>query len=523
VRRALERGSFGIAIDPRRSETARLCRLWLPIRPGTDAALALAMAQVIIGEGLYDREFVERWTSGFDRLAAHVAGCTPAWAAGVCGVDAGAIAEAARRYAVHRPGVIEWGVALEQNPNCLQNVRAVALLRGLTGNLDVPGSDVLAANRMRPYPVLREALGAEAQAKRIGAKDYKLLGGFRAFLPSAHIPGVFRAMRTGEPYRIRAFMMFGNNPLVTVANARQVRESMLCADLIVASELFMTPSAALADYVLPAAYWPEVNQVIELPYVLEMGVVAQQRVAQVAECRQDEEVMIDLARRLGLPGSGESLEQLLDYRLEPLGLTFAQLRECHLVQHPREYRTYERGGFRTPSRKVELFSKGLERLGYDPLPTHREPPESPVSTPQVAREFPYVLVTGARRREFFHSEHRQVPSLRRLRPDPLVEMHPEVATRHGIADGEWAWVVSPRGRIRMKALVTEGIRPGVVSVDHGWWFPERAQGEFGVWESNANLLTADTPPYDPAFGSYQLRALLCRVEKAPEPGSDSPS
>ncbi len=514
VRRALQNGSFGIAIDPRRSETARLCRMWLPIRPGTDAALALAMAQVIISEELYDREFVRQWTSGFERLAAHVTGCTPAWAAAITGVEARDIAEAARRYACDKPGVIEWGVALEQNPNCLQNVRAVALLRGLTGNLDIPGGDLLAVNRLRPYPVQRDALSSDAQGKRIGAKDYKLLGGFRAFMPSAHIPGVFRAMRTGEPYRIRAFLMIGNNPLLTVANAREVRESMLCADLIVASELFMTPSAALADYVLPAAYWPEVNQVIELPYVKETGVVAQQRVVSVGECRQDEEVMIELARRMGLPGAVESLEDILDFRLEPLGLTFEQLKRQHLVQPPQEYRKFEKTGFRTPSRKVELFSKGLERLGYDPLPTHREPPESPVSTPDVAREFPYVLTTGSRRREFFHSEHRQVPALRKRRPDPLAEFHPALAGRHGVLSGDWVWIVSPRGRIRVKALVTEDIREDVVNVEHGWWFPEQGGPEFGVWESNVNLLTANTPPYDPAFGSYQLRALLCRVEKA---------
>ena len=249
-------------------------------------------------------------------------------------------------------------------------------------------------------------------------------------MPSAHIPGVFRAMRTGDPYRIRAFLMIGNNPLLTVANAREVRESMLCAELIVASELFMTPSAALADYVLPAAYWPEVNQIVELPYVMETGVVAQQRVVSVGECRQDEEVMIELARRMGLPGAAETLEEILDYRLEPLGLTFEQLkRAAPRTSRRRSTGSSRKPGFRTPSRKVELFCKGLERLGYDPLPTHREPPESPVSTPEVAREFPYILTTGSRRREFFHSEHRQMPSLRRRRPDPLAEFHP--ASRRG--------------------------------------------------------------------------------------------
>lgn len=513
VQRALQRGAFGIAVDPRRSETAKLCRLWLPLRPGTDAALALAMAHVMIFEGLYDRPFVETWTVGFDALKARVADCTPAWGEAITGVKAADIAEAARRYATEKPGVIEWGVALEQNPNCLQNVRAVAVLRGLTGNLDVPGGDLLSEGRLQRYPTLREALPEGMLQKRIGAGEFKLLGGFRAFMPSGHIPGIFCAMRTGEPYRIRAFLLFGNNPLTTVANAKEVRESMLCNELIVATELFMTPSASLADYVLPAAYWPEVNQIIELPYVMETGVVAQRRVAQVGECRQDEEMMIDLARRMKLPGAAESLEDILNFRLAPLGVTFEQLKERHMMVPPHEYRKYEKAGFRTPSHKVELSCKGLERLGYDPLPSYREPPESPVSTPDVAREFPYVLTTGSRRREFFHSEHRQVESLRKRRPDPQAELHPATAARHGIRHGDWIRIASPRGSARMKALVTEDIREDVVNVEHGWWFPEKTGPDFGVWESNANVLTSNAPPYDPAFGSYQLRALLCRVER----------
>ena len=166
---------------------------------------------------------------------------------------------------------------------------------------------------------------------------------------------------------------------------------------------------------------------------------------------------------------------------------------------------------------MELFSKGLERLGYDPLPTHREPPESPVSTPEVAREFPYVLTTGSRRREFFHSEHRQIPPCATDAPTLWRNCIPRLAARHGIADGDWVWVVSPRGRIRMKALVTEDIREDVVNVDHGWWFPEREARvrRLGVQRQPAHR---DTPPYDPAFGSYQLRGLLCALEKAESGG-----
>ncbi|MHC4388961.1 MAG: molybdopterin dinucleotide binding domain-containing protein, partial [Planctomycetota bacterium] len=180
---------------------------------------------------------------------------------------------------------------------------------------------------------------------------------------------------------------------------------------------------------------------------------------------------------------------------------------------PHEYRKYQKKGFRTPSRKVELYSRPLERMGYDPLPTYKEPPESPLNDPELAREFPYILITGSRRREFFHSEHRQISSLRKRRPDPLVELHSELAASRGIAQGDWVIVSSPRGSIRMKASITSDISPSVVSIDHGWWFPEKPGPDYGIWESNANILTSNDPPYDPAFGSYQLRALLCNVAK----------
>ncbi|MDQ1336008.1 MAG: hypothetical protein QG552_2958 [Thermodesulfobacteriota bacterium] len=513
VRRALKWGSFGIAIDPRRSETARQCRIWLPIRPGTDAALALAMIHVITHEGIYDKDFVEKWTVGFNRLKAHVALYTPTWAEGITWVPAEMIVAAARRYALEKPSVLEWGVAIEHNTNSLQTVRAISLLRGLTGNIDIPGGDILGMNIVRPYPVMRDQLPKGMAEKRIGAGQFKLLGGFRSLIPSAHVPGLFKAMRTGDPYRIRALLVFGGNPMVTVANSREVYESLQKLDLLVVTDLFMTPTAGLADYVLPAAFWPEINQIIELPFVAENAVFAQQKVVQTGLCRQDEEIMIDLARRLDLPGSDQSLRDIIDFRLEPLGLTFEDLRN-KIYSYPRhEYRKFEKNGFRTPSKKVELYSRFLERQGYDPLPAYQEPPESPVSQPDLYREFPYVLTTGSRRIEFFHSEHRQIQSLRKRRPDPTAEMHPATASLHGVADGDWVTVSSPRGQIQMRAAVTEDIRTGVINIDHGWWFPERGGPDFGVWASNANLLTSNAPPYDPAFGSYQLRGLLCNVEK----------
>ncbi|MBI5492863.1 MAG: molybdopterin-dependent oxidoreductase [Deltaproteobacteria bacterium] len=513
VKRALDDGCASIAVDPRRTETAKRCGLWLAVRPGTDAALALAMINVIISEAIYDREFVERWTFGFEELKKHVEGFTPEWAEGITTVPASKIIEAARKYALNKPAILEWGLGIEQNHNSLQTVRAIAVLRAITGNIDVPGGDILGMNIIKSYPTLKDKLPEGAARKRLGGDTYKLLGGWRAFMPSAHIPALFKAMRTGEPYRIRALLVFGNNTLTSVANSREVFESLKRLDLLVVTDLFMTPTAAMADYVLPAAFWTEVDQVIGYPLVVENMVMAQQKITQTGECRQDEWIMDELSKRLGLPGASEDLTHVMNCQLEPLGITFDELKKRAFEFPAHEYGRYERHGFRTPSRKVELYCKSLERMGYGALPTFKEPPESPAASPDVARDYPYILITGSRRLEFFHSEHRQIESLRKLHPDPLVEMHPKVAGQRGIGSGDWVRVSSPRGSIRMRALVTEDIHPDVVAVEHGWWFPERKGPDYGVWESNANVLTDNAPPYDPAFGSYQLRGLLCDIEK----------
>ncbi len=516
VKRALERGAIGIAVDPRRSETARLCQMWLPIRPGTDAALALAMIHHIIYGVLYDHDFVKNWTTGFEQLKEHVAGCSPAWAAEITGVPAADIEQAALLYASTKPAILDWGVGIEQNSNTLQTVRALACLRGLTGNIDIPGGDILGMNLLQSYPTLADRLPKGMRGKRLGADTFKLLGGWRSFMPSAHIPTLFRAMRTGEPYPVRGLLIFGSNPLTTLANSRQVYESLQCLDLLVVADLFMTPTAEMADYVLPAAFWTEVDQLIGYPLVVENMVFSQHKAVQTAECRQDEWIIDQLARLLDLPDWERTFQDIMEYQLAPLGISLQQMREQRVVTRPHRYHKYREKGFRTMSGKVELYSKALERLGYEPLPFFEEPSESPISRRDLSSSYPYILITGSRRKEFFHSEHRQITPLRRLRPDPQVEIHPEVATRHGIQCGDWVRISSPRGNIRMRALVTTDIRPDVVNVEHGWWFPEKPAPEYGVFDSNANLLTSNGPPYDPAFGSCQLRGLLCSVTKDEE-------
>jgi len=510
----IKKGTRLIVVDPRRTSLAEQAEIWLQLRPGTDDALALGMLNVIICEEIYDKAFVDQWTFGFKRLTERIRRYPPEWAEKITEVPADTIRRAARLFAATRPATMEWGVALEHTPNCLQTVRAVAMLPGITGNIDIPGGWIFGTGVIHDVPNLVENLSDEARRRRLGADEYRVLAGVKSFFPSAHIPAVFKAMRTGDPYPVKAFLVFGNNSLVSYANSRKVYASLRNLDFISVMDIYMTPTAELADIVLPAATWLEIDEVVGVPFIAFNYVLAQQKIVAVGQARPDEEVFIDLARRLNLPVGVEPLEDIYDAQLSKLGINFAQLKEKGWATLPFKYRKYEKKGFRTPSNKVELYATILEKQGYDPLPYYQEPPESPISTPELLNEYPLVLTTGGRTQYFFHSEYRQIPSLRKKDPDPIVEIHPRTADAGGIQDGDRVWIETRRGRIQQRAKVTDGIKPDVVNVQHGWWFPEDESPEHGVWRSNANVLTSNAPPYDPGMGTYQLRALLCRVYKA---------
>ena len=516
VLEALEHNPKIIVVDPRQTELAKRASVWLQLRPGVDDALALAMLNVIVAEELYDKPFVARWTHGFDALRERVKQYSPEWAEPITWVAAEKIRAAARLFAAAKPALLDWGCAIEHTPKCIQTIRAVSMLPALTGNVDVPGGWVFGMHGLGRFPSLIENLTPAANAKRLGADRFKLLGGEGADLPAAHIPTLLQAMREGKPYPVKAFLVFGNNTLSTYANTKQVYESLMKLDFMVCAELFMTPTAELADIVLPAASWPELNELAGLPTVAANVVLAQQQAVRIGECKSDEEIFVELARRMKLPVGTETVEDVLDAQLAAgkLGVTFDELKERGFVKVPFRYRKFEDGGFKTPTGKIELYSTRLEALGYPPLPHYEEPPESPVSAPEVARDYPLVLTTGGRIPFFFNSEHRQIANLRKARQHPLAEIHPTTAARHGIANGDWMWVETRRGRIRQKAKLTTGIDPRVIHVEHGWWFPEEPAPDYGIWKSNANLLTDNQPPYDPAMGTYQLRGLLCRIEAA---------
>ena len=189
--------------------------------------------------------------------------------------------------------------------------------------------------------------------------------------------------------------------------------------------------------------------------------LANQKSVQIGECKSDEEMFVELARRMKFPIGTESVEDVLNAQLKAggVGMTFDELRQKGFIKVPFKYRKYENGGFKTPTGKIELYSTRFEKMGYAPLPSYEEPPESPISTPEIAADFPLVLTTGGRISYFFNSEHRQIDRLRKAQRDPVAEIHPDTAARLGIVNGAWMWIETKRGRIRQKAKLTTGNRP----------------------------------------------------------------
>lgn len=502
---------------------AKRADIWLRPRPGTDLALALGLLNVIIGEKLYDADFVSRWTVGFDRLEEHVRAYPPEKVAEITWVPAEKIVAAARLFGHSRPACLWNGNASEDTYNSTQCARAFAILQALSGALDVPGGTahiegaILGEGNDRT--VLRSLLSPEQDRKKLDAQAgyfpaYDLWDDIVWKPVEVRPQHVLTAILEEKPYAVKALGIFGSNPVLTWSDSRRVREALLHVDFLFVVDLVMTPTAALADIVLPAASYLETDGVVVARTA--GGAVClepQQKVVQVGECRSDPEIISMLAHKLGL---GEyfapDLSGLLDDYLAPMGLTFDELRRRPgIVSSTSRYRSYLEKGFRTPSGKVELYSSLCERWGYEPLPVYHEPEETPLSAPELLAEYPLVL-TSAHEPEYVHSQDRYLQELRKIKPEPLVIIHPDTAAALGIAEGDMVFIENRRGRIRQKATLDADIDPRVVSAGYGWWFPERGESELFGWdEANLNILTDDGPPYSPEMGSPKMRGFLVKV------------
>jgi len=532
----MKRGSKIIAMDPRNTWTTSRAVHHLQLRPGTDGALALGLLNVIINEGIHDKEFVAKWVHGFEQLRERVQQYPVEKVAAITGVPPEQIVAAARMFAKAKRGAIHWGVPIDMCPDSTAVAHAIICLWAITGNIDIPGGQVIArpSHGVSSYPYSTEELiqlyGAELvkrmNEKRIGADVYPMVKNFRAWAqPDMAIDQIY----SGKPYPMKAAWIQTCNILGgQAARAEFHYEALKKLDFIVVVDLFHNPtSMALADIVLPAATFPEKDSIRS--WWAPLCIIKKH--VQVGECKSDWEINFELAKRFNPEGMKRwnTVEDLFDERLEPSGLTFKDLNKQGGWKMPpdgpsKPYRRHERGllrpdkkpGFCTPSGKVEVYCETFKEWKLDPLPFYTEPPQSPLSTPELHKKYPLVMITGARSQLYFHSEHRMIPWLREKMPDPYVEIHPETAAKYGIYEGEWIHLENDMGKVKRKAHITLKVKPTEVQTMHGWWLPElpgKAPDLFGVWDYQINKIIPGPQCSKSGFGGGQYKTTLCTLSK----------
>jgi anaerobic selenocysteine-containing dehydrogenase len=372
----------------------------------------------------------------------------------------------------------------------------------VTGNLDIPGGSLFPPRLPTANIKLQEKLPKEKAQKRLNGHEL-----FFSFFNMLSMPSVIDAMFTEDPYPIKAAMVMGGNPLVSLANTTRVREAFKKLDFLVVVDLFMTRTAELADLVLPAATYFEktglTSRNLSGGYLL-----LQQKAVEIDDCWPDWKIIFELAKKLGYEREfpWKDVEEAIEEQLKPAGITIKKLRENPegLYYQEMTFKKYETKGFMTPSGKVEIYSKTLEEKGYDPLPYYKEPLESPYSQPELSKKYPLIGSSAGKPFYFVQTQLRNIPRLRRQDPEPFVKINPEDAEVRGIKDGNLVRISSERGSIQMKAMVEEIGLPRVVIIPWGW-------GQ-SLPEANVHNLTDDMMRC-PISGATSSRAFLCEVEK----------
>ena len=510
---AKKQGAKIIVVDPYLSSIAQKADIWLQPKPDTDVVLALSMIHVVMKESLYDKDFVEKWTYGFDKLARHVENYSPEKAEKITWVPKEMIRKAAITYAENRPGQIEDYVGVSQSYNGFAAHRALCILRAIVGNFDVKGGDVWLP--MPPYfaKFPENSLYPTVKEKPVGMEKYPLFLEPGKILPptwgQAHATSFPEAITSGKPYPIKAYMVVGANPTSTLGpNRKDWEEALQKLEFLVVVELFMTGTAELADIVLPAAWWPEkVDLSEQWPY---LGyTLLRQTVKPQGECWSEVKIILELARRMGLekdfPWNNE--EEIIDDLFKPLNVEELKNNPSGMwipgCKYPDDirYKKYEQEGFNTPSGKIELYSQQLEKAREDPLPVYHDygeavSQETGKKFEDLEREYPLIL-TKHNTMAYAHSQFRNIKTLRELDPDPLLEIHPDMAASFNIKDGDPVLVESPFGSVKAKANLTERTRPQVVCMLHGWE------------EADTSYLQGE--PLSPVLGCPANRGIKVRV------------
>jgi anaerobic selenocysteine-containing dehydrogenase len=603
----LRRGMRLIVVDPRRVGLAGKADQWLRVRPGTDGALALGLANVMIEHGWYDRDFVRDWSNGphlvradtgrllterdldpggdakrffawdgraarlvpYDASVGRYGGdasslalegeyriaaphgdvvCHPAFelyrglcrryppetVEAICWVPRAQVVETARLIWQARPVSYYAWSGHEHHADVTQIARAMSLLYALTGSFDKPGGNVLFTGPPSAPITGQDLPAARQMAPTVGVAERPLGPARWGWIG---IPDLYRAILEGTPYPVRAMLGFGANMLLAHADGRRGREALQALDFYAHLDLFMNPTAEMADVVLPVASAFE-REGLKLGFEISQRTQShvQLRPAVVAppgEARADTDIIFDLAGRLGLGAAfwNGNVDAAYRHQLAPTGITLEQLRAApggvRLPLQTRHAKYAEPdasgvpSGFATPSRKVELYSQTFLDHGYLPLPEFSEPPVGPVARPDLAARFPMVL-TSAKASLFCQTQHHALPSLRKGARYPEVELHPAAAEARGIANGDWVAIETPEGSVRARARLNPTLDPRVVVGEHGFWQACAVLGApgydaFGPTSASYNLLIGTTAR-DPVSGTPALRSYLCEIRRIAQEG-----
>ena len=515
VKAAAARGAKTVVIDHRRTQTVGATKgEWIGVRPGTDGALALGLIKVVIEEELYDKDFVENWTHGFEELKQYVQEYPLDRVEQITGVPAESAREFARELAACKGAGLVMETGLEYADSGVQNIRAVYCLWALTGNFDVPGGILFTPDHQFKLGQDRRLDVPEHDYEPIGKAKYPLYHHYRKEAHSMELP---KAILEGDPYHVKGLLVFGSSLTTSYPNPDLWRRCYEELDLLVTVDRFMTGDGLYADYILPAATLFE----LESYEIFGHRIQHRERVVDpIGECRTDVEIVGELAERLGygelfpktgkdmieraLEGHGHTYEELVD---APMGITSEEPEKVYKGWEHGTLREDGRPGFPTPTGKFEFASTMLERYGYNPLPEFNAPSEGPIGSPRVAEEFPLVFNSGARLHSDFRSQHHNIEGLLRMQREPEVWLHPSDAEARGLQHGDPVFVVSPRGKVPYRLKVTEDIVEGVVEANGGGGSPIAVR----AWKDcNVNELT-DHENRDPISGFPVYKALLCQV------------
>ncbi len=518
ILKARSRGADVVVIDPRRTGTAEATEAeWIPIRPGTDGALALGLCNVLIDEDLFDEAFVNEWTIGFEQFSQYVQHFQPEVVQEITGVPAETVRSLARRIVSARGAAPVMYSGLEYSDGGTQSIRATFVLWALAGQLDVPGGRCFSMTA-NEFPMNREGhLPNPDVRKALGRDRFPIYSLYRG---ESHAIALPEAVLKAQPYPIKSLIIVGGSIITAWPQPTIWRDTLQALDFLVCVDRFLTADAAYADIVLPATTYYEATSYMRYGPVFR---IREKVIEPLGESRHGFFIMAQLAARLGYGHLyPQSEEELIEHALKGSEFSLEEVRASggtvQLQPEMMQYKKWQKGllrkdgapGFETPSGKFEIASTVLEEHGYDALPVYTEPSESPISRPDLAADFPLVFTSGSRVRTDFRSQFHNVPGLMKKRPEPTVMMNALDAASRGIVNGDLVEIMTQRGRVRYRAQVTDGIMQGVVDADMGGGGPLGSQ----AWQDcNVNELT-DLGKYDPISGFPVYKALLCDVFKA---------